>query len=76
MMHVFFDCSFAQNYWRHVGFNYEMQCPHVAPDWLLQKINLASAEEIKLIARVIWGVLVFRKKKMWEGREVTRLIAM
>lgn len=47
-----------------------------APSWLLQMLSSAKDEEIAKICTGLWGVWVWRNKKVWEGKSVTTAIAM
>lgn len=76
LLHLFFDCPFATSCWQYVGMPLDMSTVEYAPDWLLQKLNEASHEEIVLIARVLWGIWFFRNKKVWENKTVNDMVAM
>lgn len=56
MLHVFFDCPFATSCWEYVGLQYDMSLVEYAPEWLLQKLNSASHDELILIVRTLWGI--------------------
>lgn len=60
-LHVFFDCPFAASCWDYVGASYDMSSVESAPEWLVQKLNSGGKEELVLIAKVLWGILVLSK---------------
>lgn len=76
LLHVFFDCMFANQCWSYVGSVFDMQSVEFAPDWFVQKFSSASSDELHLIARVLWGIWFFINKKVWEGTSVTPQLAM
>ncbi|XP_074322978.1 uncharacterized protein LOC141659936 [Apium graveolens] len=60
MAHLFFDCDFAVDCWRHVGLWYDWSEVENAHDWLLGKISSAPGEEVSKIYVVLWGVAARR----------------
>lgn len=76
LLHVFFDCSFDKQCWTYAGCVFDMQSVDNAPHWLVQKLSIATGEEILLIAKVLWGIWFFRNKKIWENKTVTHVTAM
>lgn len=46
------------------------------PAWLLRKLSNARDEEITKICVVLWGVWVWKNKRIWEGKAVTAALAM
>lgn len=76
LLHLFFDCSFSKSCWQYVGLAYEMAHVESAPEWLLDKLNTESSENLVKIAAVIWGIWWTRNKMVWEGKRVSPEIAM
>lgn len=76
MSHLFFDCVFSVECWRHVGLWYDWSEVENANDWLLGKISSASAEEVAKICIVLWGVWFWRNKRVWENKIITSAFAM
>ena len=76
LLHLFFDCPFAQNCWQYVGRTFDMDSVEDAPQWLLQKLKEADPEEVMLIARVLWGIWFFRNRRVWENKVVSAMVAM
>lgn len=74
--HVFFDCDFATQCWNTVGIVYDMSTVDQIPEWLLQKLASAPAEEVIKICVVLWGIWFWRNKKVWEGKSVSAGFAM
>lgn len=66
LLRVFFDCSFAKSCWQSVGLSYNMMQVTSAPDWLLNKLDMAKQEEIPNICTVLWGTWIWRNKKSLE----------
>lgn len=76
LLHVFFDCPFARHCWQYVGREYDMSTVEYVPDWLIQQINNASGEDISMISRVLWGIWLFRNKKVWEQKVINSVTTM
>lgn len=76
MTHLFFDCDFAADCWRHVRLWYEWSAIENACDWLLAQISSTPIEEVTKICIVLWGVWFWRNKKVWESKVVTPAFAM
>ena len=74
--HLFYDCSFAAGCWNHVGLMYDWSQVEFAPDWLLQKLSNAPAEELVKICIIMWGIWHWRNKRVWDGKVVTAQFAM
>lgn len=76
MLHLFFDCQFANSCWQSVGLNYDMREVHSATDWLLQKLEKGKHDEITSICLVLWGIWFWRNKKVWQNQCIKSAIAM
>ena len=76
MLHLFYDCKFAQECWNHVGLVYDWSQVEVAQEWLLQKLSTANMDELLKICVVLWGIWYWRNKKVWDGKLVTSKFAM
>lgn len=76
LLHVFFDCSFATQCWSLMGVVYYMSIVEFAPDWLLDKLSHAAKEETNKICTILWGIWLWRNKRVWEGISVSATIAM
>lgn len=76
LLHVFFDCEFASQCWSFVGLVYDMRSVEDASEWLLSKMSNASVAEIIKLCTVLWGIWIWRNKRVWEGKVVTAGIAM
>lgn len=67
MLHIFFDCHFATNWWRAAGLEFNMAEVEFAPDWLLERLSHEPHEKLITIATVLWSIWFARNKKVWEG---------
>ncbi|XP_017221643.1 uncharacterized protein LOC108198399 [Daucus carota subsp. sativus] len=76
LLHVFFDCCFAQSCWQHVGLNYDMSEVYSAPEWLLNKLQESAQDEILKICTTLHGIWFWRNKKIWGNKTTTGAIAM
>lgn len=39
LLHLFFDCSFANSCWNHMGLHYDTRDTENAPEWFLDKLS-------------------------------------
>ena len=76
MTDLFYDCNFAVDCWNHVRLTYDWSMVEFAPEWLLHKLNTATAEELMKICVVLWGIWYWRNKKVWDDKMVTPAFAM
>lgn len=65
--HLFFDCPFASNCWHAANLNYDMMEVFSAPEWQLNKLEVAKHEEIVKICVVLGGIWFWRDKKVWNN---------
>lgn len=75
-LQIFFKCPFVNMCWQYAGRSYDMHLVEYAPDWLFQKINGASHDEIILIAKVLWDIWFFRNKKVRENKVVNYVVVV
>lgn len=75
-MHVFFDCNFARCCWQHAGLEFDMGDVFSAPEWLLHKLNVSPQDELIKISTVLYGIWVWRNKRVWENKVVSGAIVL
>lgn len=56
LLHLFFDCPFADSCWQSVNIRYNMSEVHSAPDWLLQILTSTKHSEVLTFCLVLWGI--------------------
>lgn len=76
MVHVFFDCQFASQCWSYADLSHDMSLVEYASDWLIQKINDGTNDEICRIAIVLRGIWFGRNKKVWDNKFVGSSLAV
>lgn len=52
-LHLFFDCPFASSCWDASSLNYDMREVRSTSEWLLNKLEMATHEEIVKICVVL-----------------------
>lgn len=53
-----------------------MSSVEYGPDWLVNKLSVCKDEEAVKVCIILWGIWMWRNKKVWEGKTVTVAIAM
>lgn len=76
LLHIFFDCQFARCCSQQVDLDFDMSDVFAAPEWLLHKLSGSSQEELVKICTVLYGIWVWRNKKVWENKVVTGTLDM
>lgn len=76
LLHLFFDCPFANGCWQSVNIRYAMGEVHFAPDWLLQILTSAKHDEVVAVCLVLWGIWCWRNKRVWQNQFINPSIAM
>lgn len=76
LFHLFFDCGFAKVCWQQVGMDYDTQNEEHASEWLLNKLNTESKENMIKISAVLWGIWFARNKRIFEGKNMTPAFVM
>lgn len=76
LLHLFFDCPFANNCWSTVNMNYDMKEVESAPQWVLNKLETAKHEDVINICVVLWGIWFWRNKRVWNDQVVNPVITM
>lgn len=51
----------------------EVEC---VSEWLIHKISNDPSEEVEVVAKVLWGIWLFRNRKVWENKVVNNVVAM
>lgn len=62
LLHLFFDCKFAQDCWYRVGLLYDMMTVESAPNWLLNGSSDDTEDNLIKISAVQWVVCFARNK--------------
>lgn len=70
LLHLFYDCRYAQECWNIMELQYNMWEVESAPMWLLDKLSTEVEDKLVKIAAVLWGVWFARNKKIFEGRSI------
>ena len=68
LLHLFFDCRFAENCWQSVDLKYDMREAYSVSDCLLHESAIAKYEDIVSICLVLWGIWFWRNKKVWQNQ--------
>lgn len=55
LLHLFFECEFVVECWNHVNFYYDLSDVFDVSEWLLDKLNEASADELVSCVRFFGG---------------------
>lgn len=76
LLHLFFDCQFADSCWQSVDLRYDMREVHSAPERLLQKLTNAKHDEVVVVCLVLWGIWFWRNKRVWQNQFINPSIAM
>lgn len=76
LLHIFFDCTFAKQCWHYMGFDLDMNSVEYTPDWLLDKLFNASGEELNKICVTLWGIWIWRNKRVWENQSGSAALAI
>lgn len=71
LLHLFFDCRFAQECWQSVGLLFDTMAIESAPEWLLQKLSDDTEDSLIKISAVLWGIWFARNNKIFEGKNIT-----
>lgn len=53
-----------------------MEDKQSAPQWILNKLEVAKHEEVVNICVVLWGIWYWRNKKVWDDQTMNPVIAM
>lgn len=53
LLHLFFDCGFAQECWQQVGLNFDMREVESAPEWVLSKLSNETEDNLVNISVVL-----------------------
>ena len=75
LLHVFFDCQYAAQCWDHAGLQYDMMAVESAPEWLLNRVNEGTMQEVCKVASVLWGIWYGRNKRVWDDKLISPAIA-
>lgn len=59
-----------------MGLSYNMWEVDSAPEWLLDKLNKETSNNMIKIAMVLWGVRWARNKHVWEMKMISTEVAM
>lgn len=76
LMHLFIDCTYATECWQRMGMVLNTWEIENASEWLLDKLNMESQENLVTIATVIWGIWFARNQKLWENKVLTPAVAL
>ncbi|XP_063946005.1 uncharacterized protein LOC135151475 [Daucus carota subsp. sativus] len=76
LLHLFFDCRFAENCWQSVDLKYDMREAYSVSDCLLHESAIAKYEDIVSICLVLWGIWFWRNKKVWQNQWMNHAIPM
>lgn len=76
LIHVFFDYYFAKQCWNHSGLSYDLNFVEFVPDWLLNKLGAAQEEKAVKISTILWGIWLWRNRKVWEGKTISAATAI
>ena len=47
-----------------------------APNWLLRNLDIETFDHLINIATLLWGIWMVRNKRLWEGKWVSRAMAV
>lgn len=70
LLHLFFDCRFAQDCWQRAGLGFDMLAIESAPEWLLHKLSGDIEDNLVKISTVLYGILFARNKKKYLKEKV------
>lgn len=76
LLHIFFDCNFVTKCWRIVDLDFNRHSIECTSTWLLDGITNFSADEVKKIVTVLWGVWFAENKKVWKSTMLTSTVTM
>lgn len=76
LLHLFFDCPYAQKCWQQVGLAYDMREVVSAPEWLLNRLSTESNDTLIKIATVLYAVWWARNKRIWDDKSLPSEVAM
>lgn len=71
LRHLFFECHFAKECWRQAGLNCEVWSVENSHEWVLQKMDNGTEDELIKIDSVLWGVWYARNKHIFENKKMT-----
>lgn len=76
LMHVFLDCSLAQQCWSNLGLSFDVSIGESFPVRLLERLKTESKECKVQIAMVLWGIWYARNLKVWDAKQIVPEILM
>lgn len=76
LKHVFIECQFARSYWGLVDANIDTSEVEELPHWLLERLSLATNNQLVSITQVMRGIWMARNKCVWENKKLEPKIAM
>lgn len=76
LLHLFLDCSFAQECWGLMGLSFDVLSIEDFQEWLLDKLTTGSKDSKVQLVTVLWTVWNARNLKVWEGKVIASSIAL
>lgn len=70
LLHLFFDCDFASNFWRKVVLSFYMREVESAPLCLVERLNSQPLDMLVTIVKVLAGIWFARNGKVWEDKTI------
>lgn len=68
ILHLFFDCEFDKECLSKTDLTFDMTTIEFGADWLLNKLNTESNDNLITITRVLTGIWFARNRKVWEEK--------
>ncbi|XP_074324401.1 uncharacterized protein LOC141661315 [Apium graveolens] len=76
LLHLFFECPYANSCWQTVGLSYDMREITSAPEWLLRKLETAKYNEVVKVCITLGGIWYWRNCKVWKDKYLNPSIVM
>lgn len=76
LKHVFIECQFARRCWGLVDANIDTSEVEELPHWLLERLSLATNNQLVSITQVMRGIWMAGNKCVWENKKLEPKIAM